>query len=115
MPAASGSAVVVIVVPMSGAGGLLSEVRRCSLEELLDVLGFVGGDPGEVFGHVDLSLPGRQAAQNGVDGHRDRFGRYREVGNVVVGQGEQIGVDRKSTRLNSSHLGISYAVFCLKK
>src|SRR5205814_6339261 len=25
------------------------------------------------------------------------------------------GQDRKSTRLNSSHLGISYAVFCLKK
>src|SRR5437899_8003947 len=25
------------------------------------------------------------------------------------------GLDRKSTRLNSSHLGISYAVFCLKK
>src|SRR5262245_11250275 len=25
------------------------------------------------------------------------------------------GKDRKSTRLNSSHLGISYAVFCLKK
>src|SRR5258705_1209293 len=24
------------------------------------------------------------------------------------------GIDRKSTRLNSSHLGISYAVFCLK-
>src|SRR5258705_578291 len=30
--------------------------------------------------------------------------------------GEQArGLDRKSTRLNSSHLGISYAVFCLKK
>src|SRR5262245_64000508 len=35
---------------------------------------------------------------------------------------DQVGVewnapvrDRKSTRLNSSHLGISYAVFCLKK
>src|SRR5258705_3879043 len=26
-----------------------------------------------------------------------------------------IQADRKSTRLNSSHLGISYAVFCLKK
>src|SRR5258705_3014053 len=26
-----------------------------------------------------------------------------------------IWLDRKSTRLNSSHLGISYAVFCLKK
>src|SRR5437899_4347651 len=30
---------------------------------------------------------------------------FRTVGNE----------DRKSTRLNSSHLGISYAVFCLKK
>src|SRR5436853_4298980 len=29
-------------------------------------------------------------------------------GTIVIG-------DRKSTRLNSSHLGISYAVFCLKK
>src|ERR1035441_6893019 len=27
----------------------------------------------------------------------------------------EIQADRKSTRLNSSHLGISYAVFCLKK
>src|SRR5262245_64265021 len=26
-----------------------------------------------------------------------------------------LAIDRKSTRLNSSHLGISYAVFCLKK
>src|SRR5205814_9970871 len=26
-----------------------------------------------------------------------------------------VQIDRKSTRLNSSHLGISYAVFCLKK
>src|SRR5947199_5399220 len=29
--------------------------------------------------------------------------------------GRVLGEDRKSTRLNSSHLGISYAVFCLKK
>src|SRR5437773_9570367 len=28
---------------------------------------------------------------------------------------EELGVDRKSTRLNSSHITISYAVFCLKK
>src|SRR5205814_8836390 len=33
----------------------------------------------------------------------------------VVAGGETAGIDRKSTRLNSSHLGISYAVFCLKK
>src|SRR3712207_7581951 len=29
--------------------------------------------------------------------------------------GENVGRDRKSTRLNSSHANISYAVFCLKK
>src|SRR5438045_736285 len=29
--------------------------------------------------------------------------------------GAAVTLDRKSTRLNSSHLGISYAVFCLKK
>src|SRR5215472_1541324 len=31
-----------------------------------------------------------------------------------TGAGATEEVDRKSTRLNSSHLGISYAVFCLK-
>src|SRR5437899_6488782 len=34
---------------------------------------------------------------------------------VVAGRLLQGLSDRKSTRLNSSHLGISYAVFCLKK
>src|SRR6266850_1949048 len=36
---------------------------------------------------------------------------------IVVGEVDRIGnvADRKSTRLNSSHLVISYAVFCLKK
>src|SRR5437660_9562892 len=28
---------------------------------------------------------------------------------------ERVSTDRKSTRLNSSHVAISYAVFCLKK
>src|SRR5258705_1897230 len=34
---------------------------------------------------------------------------------VLVGCPAGTLLDRKSTRLNSSHLGISYAVFCLKK
>src|SRR5262245_64247143 len=35
---------------------------------------------------------------------------------IVLPPGGSAGQsDRKSTRLNSSHLGISYAVFCLKK
>src|SRR5258705_9419973 len=41
-----------------------------------------------------------------VPGPRDRTIRERDV---------LTPLDRKSTRLNSSHLGISYAVFCLKK
>src|SRR5256885_13218292 len=35
--------------------------------------------------------------------------------NQAVAQGRWDEADRKSTRLNSSHLVISYAVFCLKK
>src|SRR5256885_9847820 len=34
---------------------------------------------------------------------------------LVDGLTEEYNQDRKSTRLNSSHLDISYAVFCLKK
>src|SRR5205814_8626966 len=39
------------------------------------------------------------------------------LGGTAVGASNAAGAnqDRKSTRLNSSHLGISYAVFCLKK
>src|SRR5688500_20186779 len=36
-------------------------------------------------------------------------------GNTVFSIKRFMGRDRKSTRLNSSHLVISYAVFCLKK
>src|SRR5256885_3866018 len=39
-----------------------------------------------------------------------KFYMGREIAHVMSYQG-----DRKSTRLNSSHLVISYAVFCLKK
>src|SRR3712207_7459436 len=40
---------------------------------------------------------------------RQRFDGRRPTG------GRREGADRKSTRLNSSHANISYAVFCLKK
>src|SRR5258705_8231667 len=42
---------------------------------------------------------------------RAQMGR-RPIGSALPGSHE--ARDRKSTRLNSSHLGISYAVFCLK-
>src|SRR5258708_24999761 len=51
-----------------------------------------------------------------------RFGAWLEVPGLELGddelafdQAEQPVRDRKSTRLNSSHQIISYAVFCLKK
>src|SRR3712207_8863727 len=34
---------------------------------------------------------------------------------IDIARGRARGLDRKSTRLNSSHANISYAVFCLKK
>src|SRR5690554_2454066 len=37
------------------------------------------------------------------------------IGNVVIALLTALVPDRKSTRLNSSHVRISYAVFCLKK
>src|SRR2546426_5812010 len=46
-------------------------------------------------------------------GDEQRGGGHR-VGQRV-GHGRRGREDRKSTRLNSSHLVISYAVFCLKK
>src|SRR2546422_3385687 len=38
-----------------------------------------------------------------------------DTGEVVINKNSEAVVDRKSTRLNSSHGYISYAVFCLKK
>src|SRR2546430_11361773 len=41
----------------------------------------------------------------------DGYGEVQMLGRA----GGELGLDRKSTRLNSSHSQISYAVFCLKK
>src|SRR3712207_8847557 len=56
-----------------------------------------------------------------LPGHRrQRLGRHRHLQRHSGGgrphhAGRPGGQDRKSTRLNSSHANISYAVFCLKK
>src|SRR5256885_9334865 len=63
---------------------------------------FIGGNIAENAG-------GMRSAKYGVTKH------YVLGLEVVTPVGEIIQTDRKSTRLNSSHLVISYAVFCLKK
>src|SRR5438445_3464896 len=58
---------------------------------------------------------GRQGAKVVVN-YRSHCEQAEEVVNQIkAGGGQAIAVDRKSTRLNSSHANISYAVFCLKK
>src|SRR5690606_41800784 len=52
------------------------------------------------------------ARPRGRDGHRPRFGRRRRRGARPGADEGAAFVDRKSTRLNSSHVKISYAVFC---
>src|SRR5699024_7462850 len=42
-------------------------------------------------------------------------GKVKKVENIFPSNNKNYNTDRKSTRLNSSHVSISYAVFCLKK
>src|SRR5690606_40288942 len=55
--------------------------------------------------------------ENGIDATKLQF--IMDLKNVRRGRiseyVDEYGSDRKSTRLNSSHVKISYAVFCLKK
>src|SRR5947199_8044727 len=63
-----------------------------------------------LFPYTTLFRSPRDWPSHAVD--VDRLHRHRRC----AGEGDEVAaVDRKSTRLNSSHLGISYAVFCLKK
>src|SRR2546426_6770203 len=57
----------------------------------------------------------RERRRPGVRGAGDRGVGGRTAGGRGGRAGGAARRDRKSTRLNSSHLVISYAVFCLKK
>src|SRR5688500_20052055 len=56
--------------------------------------------------------PAQGETAGDVDRHPRKAPRLRARGGL---QSRRVDGDRKSTRLNSSHLVISYAVFCLKK
>src|SRR2546430_11308920 len=54
-----------------------------------------------------------RSPRGGLDGTPSRTGRLHQLHEPQLAP--SIASDRKSTRLNSSHSQISYAVFCLKK
>src|SRR5690242_21784493 len=79
-----------------------------------------------LFPYTTLFRSARAETLSGLAGLGDlvltctgALSRNRHVG-IELGKGRKLpdilaGIDRKSTRLNSSHMSISYAVFCLKK
>src|SRR3989442_7715766 len=97
-------------------------VRRCSGAAV------AGAAPADfIFGEERTAADGTAAVQLAVSvvcgdgdgrGGVEPRGVQQESG-AAAERGDRRGVfpagDRKSTRLNSSHVRISYAVFCLKK
>src|SRR3712207_8482998 len=70
---------------------------------------------GEVDGHAGGSAAAGAAEPGGAPGGVRGVGAGAPARRARDDPGGPRGVDRKSTRLNSSHANISYAVFCLKK
>src|SRR5437870_10705832 len=65
---------------------------------------------------LGLGVLGEEEVGNDQDGELIFFRQVEGLnGSPVTIRGVKISADRKSTRLNYSHVAISYAVFCLKK
>src|SRR5256885_12032283 len=71
-----------------------------------------------LHGHPDVLAVRGQGLMVGIELNRncqDLVGRALAQQRLLITVTRESTIDRKSTRLNSSHLVISYAVFCLKK
>src|SRR5690625_5655498 len=75
----------------------LTDDETLRLERIVAVMSMLEG-------HADVVMDSAESAVPSTRAIRARFTRRRMEPR-----------DRKSTRLNSSHVAISYAVFCLKK
>src|SRR3712207_7283331 len=82
--------------------------RSTDRSQSLDLDGVLGGEfPGRISGILSTGYRDRVTGTAG-SADRGRIARPQQA------PGRRVR-DRKSTRLNSSHANISYAVFCLKK
>src|SRR5258708_8792856 len=88
--------------------------RLSALPELQDVTGDLQASAPRIMLKIDRNVLGRLGVtpQSVDDTLYDAFGQ-RQVATIFTQLDQH--QDRKSTRLNSSHQIISYAVFCLKK
>src|SRR5256885_3865623 len=85
-------------------------IRRPPRSTLFPYTTLFRSNPGLIY----LSITG--FGQSGPFAHKPGYDYvFQGLGGLMGYTGVADGEDRKSTRLNSSHLVISYAVFCLKK
>src|SRR5690242_21628733 len=80
-----------------------TEIYTLSLHDALPIWGWAGPDRSSSPPKSELKPPAHRTNRAGGFRHSRRHHPARA------------STDRKSTRLNSSHMSISYAVFCLKK
>src|SRR5207249_11495980 len=96
-----------------------SQICTLSLHDALpiSILHSPGQDVGAQW--IRRRAAAEELTESGAEAHERIGAELRGTAHGRSGQelGERIHrrVDRKSTRLNSSHVSISYAVFCLKK
>src|ERR1035438_10515778 len=95
---------------------LVDHARRRNLKRGGDMLHVSLDETAMVGSGKDADLVALDDAMNllgRLDPRKVRVVEMRFFGGLSVEETAEV-LDRKSTRLNSSHLGISYAVFCLK-
>src|SRR5690625_6334796 len=98
--------------------GYFYEDHKINAENLVVGFARIGGRTVGIVANQPMVLAGVLDIDASLKGAR--FVRFCDAFNIPLVVFEDVpgflpGTDRKSTRLNSSHVAISYAVFCLKK
>src|SRR3712207_9025664 len=97
--------------------------QEAGQDEVADHRGAAVGDEGQRDAGERYRLRSPADDDERLEGEHGSQAEGQELRGVVLGEQRDLGPpvdereegDRKSTRLNSSHANISYAVFCLKK
>src|SRR5439155_23504783 len=92
-----------------------ADIYPLSLHDALPIsLGAAKGESRRMASAIACSSPGRACPQRRIKAAAvERLTPAQQCTSMGAARSQR--PDRKSTRLNSSHVAISYAVFCLKK